>query len=238
VQDSGHDARLVASGLVRAVRYDDDAALRAALRAALIPEQEATGMTVTSAESRPVTGGGSSYEEEMIALIDRMRISDEQRRFLRSRWLGQVTYMGERATEAKRRYYWFRLSTVIGGVIVPALVSISLAASGRFDPNLDFLLRLLTFVVSALVAVTAAVEGFFHFGDRWRHYRVNAELLKSEGWQYLTDTGPYRRIEDPDIAFQSFASRVEEVLRDDVEGFMSNVARSSPIEKHDIFTKV
>jgi hypothetical protein len=179
-----------------------------------------------------------SYEDEMRVLIGRLGVTEEQRHFLLSRWLDQVTYMGERASEAKRRYYWFRLATVVGGVIVPALVSISLAGAGRFDPNLDFLMRLLTFITSAVVAVTASVEGFFHFGDRWRHYRVNAELLKSEGWQYLTHTGSYRRVTDADVAFQTFASRVEDILRDDVEGFMSNVARSSPIEKHDIFTKV
>ena len=142
------------------------------------------------------------------------------------------------ATDAKRRYYSFRLATVVGGVIVPALVSISLAGAGRFDAQLDFVLRLLTFIVSAVVAVTASVEGFFHFGERWRHYRVNAELLKSEGWQYLTQSGGYRRMDEPNQAFQTFAARVEEILRDDVEGFMTQVARNAPVEKHDIFTKL
>jgi hypothetical protein len=130
------------------------------------------------------------------------------------------------------------MATVVGGVVVPALVSISLAGAGRFDPTLDFLMRLLTFVVSAIVAVTASVEGFFRYGERWRHFRVNAELLKSEGWQYLTGSGAYRKATDPQQAFQTFASRVEEVLRDDVDGFLSQVTRSSPTEKYDIFTKL
>jgi hypothetical protein len=98
--------------------------------------------------------------------------------------------------------------------------------------------RLLTFIVSAMVAVTASVEGFMRYGERWRHYRVNAELLKSEGWQYLTQSGSYRKVSDPEQAFQGFAARVEEILRDDVDGFMSQVTRTSPIEKHDIFTKL
>ena len=147
----------------------------------------------------------ASYEDEMRDLIERLDVTDEQRQFMRSRWLDQVVYMGDRATEAKRRYHTFRLATVIGGVLVPALVSISLAGAGRFDSDLDFAMRLLTFVVSAIVAITASVEGFFHFGDRWRHYRVNAELLKSEGWQYLTHSGGYRRVTDPELAFQGFA---------------------------------
>lgn len=226
------DGALRESGLVRAVRFDEDGALRAALGSALAPEHGSPPMS-----SQPAAAS-LGYEEEMRLLIGRMNVSDEQRQFLRSRWLDQVQYMGDRASEAKRRYYAFRLATVVGGVVVPALVSISLAGAGRFDSNLDFGMRLLTFVVSAMVAITASVEGFFHFGDRWRHYRVNAELLKSEGWQYLTGSGSYRKLDDPEQAFQTFAARVEDVLRDDVDGFMTQVTRTSPIEKHDIFTKL
>lgn len=231
------DAALRESGLVQAVRLDEDGALRAALRRALALQHRGSRMsqatTGASGATRP-----ASYEDEMRALIERIDATDEQRQFLRSRWLDQVVYMGDRAADAKRRYYSFRLATVIGGVLVPALVSISLAGAGRFDSDLDLVMRLLTFVVSAVVAITASVEGFFHFGDRWRHYRVNAELLKSEGWQYLTHSGGYRRVTDADQAFQGFAARVEETLRDDVEGFMTQMTSSAPIEKHDIFTKL
>ena len=235
------DAALRESGLVQAVRFDEDGALRAALGRVLAPHQGSARMTQSAAAPPAAAidpGATPSYEEEMRSLIARMDITDEQRQFLRSRWLDQVLYMGDRASDAKRRYYAFRLSTVVGGVIVPALISISLAGAGRFDSNLDFGMRLLTFVVSAMVAVTASVEGFMHYGERWRHYRVNAELLKSEGWQYLTASGAYRKVTDPEQAFQSFAARVEEVLRDDVDGFMTQVTRTSPIEKHDIFTKL
>jgi hypothetical protein len=235
------DAALRESGLVQAVRFDEDGALRAALGRVLAPHQGSARMTQPAAAPPAAAldpGAPPSYEEEMRSLIARMEITDEQRQFLRSRWLDQVLYMGDRASDAKRRYYAFRLTTVVGGVIVPALISISLAGAGRFDSNLDFGMRLLTFVVSAMVAITASVEGFMHYGERWRHYRVNAELLKSEGWQYLTASGAYRRVTDPEQAFQTFAARVEEVLRDDVDGFMTQVTRTSPIEKHDIFTKL
>jgi hypothetical protein len=230
----GHpEGELRESGLVQAVRFDEDEALRDALRRALAHQHGSTRMSHTAPpparDVRP-----TSFDDEMGELIDRLEVTEEQRRFLRSRWLGQVAYMGDRASEAKRRYYRFRLATVIGGLIVPTLVSISLVGSGRFNSDLDFMIRVVMFVVSAIVAVTASVEGFFRFGDRWRHYRVNAELLKSEGWQYLTRSGGYRRIKDPDAVFHAFADRVEEILRDDVEGFMTQVARTSPVEKRDI----
>jgi hypothetical protein len=39
-------------------------------------------------------------------------------------------------------------------------------------------MRLLTFIVARWWLITASVEGFFHFGDRWRHYRVGAMLKR------------------------------------------------------------
>ena len=51
---------------------------------------------------------------------------------------------------------------------------------------------MVTFAVSLVVALSAAVEGFFRFGDRWRHYRSLVEELKSEGWSFHELSGPYR----------------------------------------------
>ena len=39
-----------------------------------------------------------------------------------------------------------------------------------------------------------AVEGFFHYGDRWRHYRRTVELLKSHGWQLFELAGRVREL--------------------------------------------
>ena len=58
----------------------------------------------------------------------------------------------------------------------PALVSLSPS-----DQTLEDVVRVATWVVSLVVAISAAVEQFFHFGDRWRNYRRTAERLKSEG---------------------------------------------------------
>lgn len=166
-------------------------------------------------------------------LIAALPLSAEQRMVLQARWLDQVEWMSRKADLARQRYNALRLTTVIGGVIVPAMISISL---GQTTP--DPTLRWLTFGVSLLVAVTAAIEGFFHFGDRWRHYRGNAELLKSEGWSFVTAVGQYRKITDPEDAYKTFITRVEAILRQDVEGYLSDVVASSPSERHDIFTRV
>jgi hypothetical protein len=123
---------------------------------------------------------------DLDALVQSLRLDPGQDHFLRSRWLENVLWMEDAAQRTRTRYYALRLTTVVGAVIVPALVSIN--AVGGAETAITWL----TFAVSLVVAVSAAVEGFFRFGERWRHYRSLVEELKSEGWNFYELSGPYR----------------------------------------------
>ena len=70
---------------------------------------------------------------------------------------------------------------------MPALVSLNLDGHGAS------FVRWAAFTVSLMVALAVAIEEFFHYGDRWRHFRRTAEWLKIEGWQFLQLNGDYRR---------------------------------------------
>ncbi len=75
------------------------------------------------------------------------------------------------------------------------------------------------------MAGSTAFEGFFHYGDRWEHYRRTAEQLKSEGWQFFQLIGEYREYKTHREAYLVFATRVEDLIQQDVEVFMTNVVR-------------
>jgi hypothetical protein len=168
------------------------------------------------------TSGSGQLDRELATMID---VLDEltvlQKRFLHSRWLDQVAWMEARAKTAQTRYYALRLVAIVGGVFVPALVGLKLGNSGS-SPNWIFWI---TFFLSLLVAVCVAVEEFFHYGERWRHYRRIVEMLKSEGWQFFQLAGSYQKHENHDEAYSVFAARVEEILHQDIEMFMTQVAQ-------------
>jgi hypothetical protein len=219
---------------VTIVRAEEREQLRSVLMRALGAGSEGPTMA-GKAEQTADTGSTAprrSEREGLRAMIEAYPITELQRGVLRERWLSQVEWMSRKAEQARSRYHVLRLTTVIGGVIVPALVSISL---GR--PDVTPLLWV-TFGISLVVALSAAVEGFFRYGEKWRHYRGTAEVLKSEGWQLLTGTGRYRKQSDPDEAFKSFMDRVEEILQSDVEGYLTQVTRTTPSERFDVFTRV
>lgn len=86
--------------------------------------------------------------------------------------------------------------------------------------------RYLTIGLSAVVAVSAAVEEFYHYGERWNHYRRTAESLKTQVWQYHSLTGPYKKFQTHQDAFKSFASQVEDVIQKDVEVYVTQLSKA------------
>lgn len=162
----------------------------------------------------------SGLEGDLGKLIDTVDVSDTQRQFLRSRWLDQVLFMERAAGRARHRYYVFRLVTVLGAVTVPALVFLTGDAESKTNWA--------AFAISLLVAASAAIDGFFQFGTRWRHYRGTVEQLKSEGWTFAQLSGPYRRQgATHENVFPDFVSRVEATLGQEVEGYLRRVMREA-----------
>jgi hypothetical protein len=167
--------------------------------------------------SRPQFGE-AWLRTDLEKLAASFQLTDEHRHFVSSRWLETVLWMEAAAQRTRTRYYALRLTTVVGAVIVPALVSIN--AVGGAEAAITWL----TFAVSLVVAVSAAIEGFLRFGDRWRHYRSLAEELKTEGWDFNELSGPYRA-EDHETAFPTFVERVNGLLRRETQEYIEEIAR-------------
>ena len=158
-------------------------------------------------------------KQDFGALIDVTDLDDLRKHFIRSRWLDQVLWMEGRADQARKRYYTLRLTAIIGGVIIPALVSLNVSGQELV------VIRWTTFGLSLLVAISSAVEGFFRYGERWRHHRRIVELLKIEGWQFFQLSGPYSHRDTYTEAYHRFATRVEEIIQQDVQAYISEVVR-------------
>ncbi len=86
----------------------------------------------------------------------------------------------------------------------------------------------IAFGLGLTVAICAATQEFFKFGDRWRHYRRIGETLKSEGWQYFQRSGPYRRFQTHLEGYPTFAARVEALFQGEVQIYLTEVAAERP----------
>ncbi|MBN3946354.1 MAG: DUF4231 domain-containing protein [Nostoc sp. NMS7] len=174
-------------------------------------------------------------KEDFNKLFAGMKLGDVQRHFLRSRWLDQVLWMEGKANLSRDRHYLLRITTIVGGVILPALVSLNINTTLKVN-NIETNTRLRdviiwsTFGLSQIVAISAAIEEFFHYGERWRHYRRTVESLKSQGWQFSQLTGPYRKYTSHEEAFNVFAAQVEDIIQRDVEIYATQVVQEKKEE--------
>src|SRR3954451_23895865 len=159
---------------------------------------------------------------ELGSLVEELDLDENRKRYLRSRWLDQLVWLEGKAGDAQRRYYALRMVAIVGGLVVPALVSLNVHS------DVAAWISWATFALSLIVAVAVAVEGFFHYGERWRHYRRTAELMKAHGWQFYELAGAYDGLASHAAAFKAFAAAVEGLLAEDVDVYIRQVVRERP----------
>lgn len=173
--------------------------------------------------------GNEIYEDwlkkDLSSIIDGLDLDDLKKHFLESRWLDQVLWMEEKSSTNQKKYYVLRLTSIIGGILVPALISFNLAGE-----NAKAFVQVISFILSLVVAISIALEEFFRFGDRWRHYRQTVECLKMEGWQYFQLAGNYKSWPKHEDAYEEFATRVEEIQQSEIKIYITEIAKDKPKE--------
>lgn len=149
------------------------------------------------------------------SMLEVVQLPEVRKQAFLGRWLDQMRWMSGKARAAKKRYYFFRLTAIIGGLLVPALVNVELG-----DMH-----KLVITVISLLVAISTAVEEFCRYGEQWQHYRQNSEALRTEGWQFVQLVGNYASEQFPkhEDAYPKFASRVEEIIQREVGVYVTEV---------------
>lgn len=174
----------------------------------------------------PQNGYTDFLKEDFGQLFAEMELSDLQRHFLRSRWLDQVLWMEKKAAQCRNWHYRLRLTAIVFGVIVPILVGLDTG-----NENANRAKQYAAIALSGMVAISAAVEEFFHYGERWYNYRRTVESLKTQGWKFSQLTTPYNTFKTHAEAFPVFADQVEQLIQKDVETYVTEIAQQDPEKK-------
>jgi hypothetical protein len=154
--------------------------------------------------------------------IDNLGLSESEINYLKLRWLKSFLWMDRAAVVHKFMHYFMRLIMAVGAVLIPTLVS---ANNSSFQ---NYILA-----VGLIVAISTAIEELFRYKDYWYHHRTNAELLRSEGWQFLQRVGHYEKYLNHKEAFPYFATRIETIAQSSVDSFLSKIIQ----EKENVINK-
>lgn len=169
-----------------------------------------------------------SSKSELDGIIDMLELSDLQKYFMKSRWLEQLQWMEGKAAKAKKRHYKLRLTSIIGGLLIPIIISLNFN-----DKKADTIVKWISITLGGVVAISSSVEEFFHDGERWQHYRRTSESLKIQGWQFSQLSDSYQSYETHKAAFPLFVTQVENILQHDVEVYMTQVQQDKKEEKNE-----
>ncbi|MGZ8782900.1 MAG: DUF4231 domain-containing protein [Gaiellaceae bacterium] len=145
--------------------------------------------------------------------IDEAGLDEQMRSYLKRRFLEYLCWLEDGSASNRVAYYVLRIPALVLSALIPALVALDLGTLGRT----------ITVVLGVVVAAALTVEHFLNSGQRWRHYRGSVELLKCEGWLYLQRAGSYASYPTLEAAFPDFVTRVEGLMRSEVQEYVSTV---------------
>ncbi len=171
--------------------------------------------------------------EELGSLVEQLKLPNLYKQSLKQRWIDQVVWADKKADQCRRMHYRLRLTTIISGVVLPALVGINMQLSKDNEYFRDWF-PYVPFFLSQVIAVSAALDEFHRYGDRWRDYRKMAEDLKAEGWQYVQLSGSYDNLVDHIDGYATFASRVESIIKNDVQNYIATLQQQQAKENEQI----
>lgn len=167
---------------------------------------------------------------EFRKLIEIAELTDQQKAFLRARWLRSITRLERLADQHRLSYRVLRITVIVGSLIVPALVSINVpnAAPSGYVGTIDVwsVIKWLTFCLSLVIAIASGLDGFMQYLERWTHYRAVAEKLKAVGWQYFNLSGPFAEFTDLGSANKAFIKQVEAIHESDLQTFFARLTRA------------
>lgn len=137
-----------------------------------------------------------------------------QTEYLQNRWLHQIRWWNQQAWKARTYYFWLRRIIVVGGILVPFLITATIG------PRVDPWLRYAGTVISLVVAMCAGLEALYGWGGIWLDKRRAAELLKVEGWLFFHSGGPYKVRPIPE-RFSDFVTEVESKIAAEVGEYVA-----------------
>ncbi len=129
-------------------------------------------------------------------LTQGLDLDSSQRELFRLRWFEEAEHYDRLWRRQRLFYRLLRVSVIVGGILVSIFVGVHL--------------RTLSLIAGGLVAITAGLDGFFRFGDRYQVQRTTARRLKAEGMAYIEQRGEYAGSTHRD-SFPAFLNAVEDL---------------------------
>ena len=172
----------------------------------------------------------TNRDDEFIKLVRSLSdLTDQQIRIIEVRYLSVLTDFKKRIKIFDFLYHFSRIFISLGGVAVPALLSIQ--SPGQITTSVG--LYWFTWVISLAVTICHNISNIFRFDKKYQGIHATIEKLEKEGWQYLELSGRYSShhihvLSTHANQYLHFVNTIEKIKTKQMESEYS----SPPEEKH------
>lgn len=153
--------------------------------------------------------------DQLAALADGLDLGPREMQMLDLRWVSEARHYDELWRRQRTMHDVLGVVTIVAGLAAPLLVAINAP---------DWALAVAGFVVAA----SSSLVGFFRYGERWRHQRKTAMLLKSEGVRFLEFRSPYNAYGSHRNAFSQFIENLERINEAQSEEYLALWSLGAP----------
>jgi hypothetical protein len=124
---------------------------------------------------------------------------------------GYLGYYDKTAQRMKRRHLQTRSAAAAGAVLIPVVSNLT------WEPHIGGVAIHVATVGASLiglaVALILALEGVFHFKEKWQNFRGTEQYLLSQKYRFDNGVDEYQSL-STEVAFKLFVSRVEKAILD------------------------
>lgn len=154
-------------------------------------------------------------------VIENPAFSQEQREYLRNRWLHEVSYFARATPRSRRLHFFVSIVAVASG----ALTACAAGLNVFFD---DRLIRWLIAGMGVITAISTGLSTRFQDWENWKRRSMTLERLKSEGRMFLLLSGPYQKHTSLGEAFKIFVPNLEAIVKEHKEDFFTKRPDQEP----------
>ena len=143
--------------------------------------------TLQSQDSSKITIFKNSDDEFVKILRSLSDLTDQQIRIIEVRYLSILNEYKKRIKLYDFLYHFSRIFISLGGVAIPALLSIQSPGQVTTSAGLYWF----TWTVSLAVTIAQNLTNIFRFDKKYKGIHITIDKLTKEGWEYLELSGRY-----------------------------------------------
>lgn len=134
--------------------------------------------------------------------------------YLSTRVLDQIEWFEKKSATNKTWYNRLKIAEIVFSLCIP--FSAAYITGGTIS------LKIIVGVLGIIVAAIASIMTLMKYQENWIEYRTVAESLKMEKFLFLTEAGPYKKVNEP---FRLFVERFESLISTSTKKWMDYTSK-------------